>query len=87
MMKAKLYATEAGWNSRHDSVKEALGIPTADGKTTEYAEIRQIDNESSADFGKYVFPVMTEGPWKCDQLFSGGLVDYDDDWFTAPPET
>jgi len=81
-MKYKLYATASAWNTRHASVMEALGIPT--GGTTHYAEIDQVENESHADHGKYLFPVRTENPWKCDQLFSGGLVNKDYTWWNAP---
>jgi len=85
-MKAYLYSTASGWNNRHTSVETALGIPTSDGKTTQYATIVQVDNEDHDDHGKYIFPVKTTGTWKCDQLFSGGLVDYDNTWFASPEE-
>jgi len=80
-MKVRLYSSTSGWNNRHASVKTFLGIPTSDGKTTEYAERVQVSNEDHVDHGKYVFPVKTEGTWKCDQLFSSGLVNWDDNWF------
>jgi len=85
-MKYKLYSTESAWNTRHASVMEALGIPTANGNTTTYAEITQVENESHADHGKFLFPVITStaNKWKCDQLFSGGLVDPDPNWWNMP---
>lgn len=83
-MKYKLYSTESGWNTCHASVMEALGIPT--GGTTHYAEISQVENESHADHGKFLFPVITSSAnkWKCNQLFSGGLVDPEPEWWNAP---
>ena len=80
-MKARLYSSVSSWNNRHASVKTSLGIPTQDGATTQYAVIQQVNNEDHEDHDKYVFPVCTSGTWKCDQLFSSGLVNWDDNWF------
>ncbi len=86
-MKARLYSSQSSWNSRHSSIMSHLNIPTADGKTTTYATCMQVDNESHADHGKYIFPVCTEGEWKCDDQFpSSDLVNYDNNWFAAPDE-
>lgn len=84
-MKFRLYATTSGWDSRHTSIKEYLGIPT--GSTTEYAIRSAVDNPDNSDFGKYLFPVCTAGRWKCDDQFNAGdLVDYDPTWeLPSPP--
>ena len=80
MMKARLYSSASGWNSRHASVMAALGLP--DGGTLRYAEIRQVDNEEHDDHEKYVFPVLVSGTYKCDQLFTANdLVNWDETWF------
>ena len=83
-MKFKLYNTESEWNASHALVMEALGIPTANGLTTAYAEISQVENEAHADHGKFIMPVIFSGSWKCDQLFDGDLVDRDADWRQTP---
>jgi hypothetical protein len=78
-MKFKLYASTSGWDSRHASIKEYLGIPT--GSTTEYAVRSVINNPDNADFGKYPFIVVDSGRWKCDDQFNAkDLVDYDPTW-------
>ena len=82
-MKFKLYSTEVDWNTCHATVMGSLDIPSENGNTTTYAEISQVDNESHADHGKYIFPVKTSGAWKCDQLFTSGLVDLDTDWINT----
>lgn len=83
-MKYKLYSTESGWNARHASVMEGLGIPT--GGTTHYTEIFQVENEAHPDHGKFLFPIITAttNKWKCDHLFTGGLVDPDPEWWNEP---
>ena len=83
-MKFRLYSTISGWNSRHASIKEYLGIPV--GTTTEYADLSQINNTENADYGKYAFPVKTTGRWKCDDRFpASDLVDYDPTWYVTDP--
>lgn len=83
-MKFRLYSTTSGWNSRHASIKEYLGIPV--GTTTGYATCNQINNPESADYGKYAFPVKTTGRWKCDDQFpASDLVDYDPTWYPPTP--
>lgn len=86
MTKFQLFSTVSGWNTRHASIKTYLGIPT--GLTTEYAVIEQINNPSHADFGKYPFPVLMAGTWKCDDQFNpADLVNYDSTWYLpTPPE-
>ncbi len=83
-MKFRLYSSTSGWNSRHTSIKEYLSIPV--GTTTEYADIYQINNPENADYGKYPFPVITVGRWKCDDQFrASDLVDYDPTWYVSDP--
>ena len=83
MKKYKLYATESGWDNKHVSLMEHLGIP--DGKTVRYALKTKVENPDSDDFGKFIMPVLTSGKWKCDDQFSSGVVDWQNDW-TIPPE-
>ncbi len=78
MKKFKLYATQSGWDNKHASLMEHLGIP--DGKTLRYAEKTTVENPASSDHGKFIIPVLTSGKWKCDDQFSGGVVDWQDDW-------
>jgi len=78
-VKFKLYATESGWNNKHASVMTELELPS--GSTERYAEISQVTNSEHADAGKFIFPVKTDGVYKCDQLFnSSDLVDADPEW-------
>ena len=84
-MKFKLYSSISEWNSRHAEIKTHLGLPTPE--TSEYAKISQINNESHPDFGKYIFPVMTNGRWGCDDQFDPSeLVDHDDNWIINEQE-
>ena len=79
-MKFQLYSSTSGWNNRHAAIKTHLGIPT--GGTTEYAERVQINNAEHEDHGKYPFPVMMDGTWKCDDQFNANdLVNNNTDWF------
>ena len=78
-VKFKLYATESGWNNKHAAVMTELELPS--GSTERYAEISQVTNSEHADAGKFIFPVKTDGMYKCDQLFnSSDLVDADPEW-------
>ena len=76
--KYKLYATESGWENRQASLCAYLGIPI--GKTTAYAPKETVPNPASDDYGKFIMPVMTSGRWKCDDQFSSGVVDWQNDW-------
>ena len=79
-MKFQLYSSTSGWNNRHAAINTHLGIPT--GGTTEYAERVQINNAEHEDHGKYPFPVMMDGTWKCDDQFNANdLVNNNTDWF------
>ena len=77
--KYKLYATESGWNNKHDAIMAHLGIP--DGNTRLYAEKETVPNPESEDFGKFIMPVAIVGKWRCDDQFSSGVVDWNDDWY------
>jgi hypothetical protein len=81
--KYKLYATESGWDTKHDSLMTHLGIPS--GGTTSYAAKETVQNPESDDYGKFIMPVMFGGKWACNDQFSSGVVDWQDDW-CPPPE-
>ena len=83
-MKAVLYLTIEEWEENHVSIMNYLCIPTSlpVGLTETYAVIQDVINPTSSDYGKYIFPVATEGKWKCvDQFSAGDLVDWDQNWF------
>ena len=69
--KYKIY-TEAEWNTANAQACEKLKIPNENASS--YASIRLVTNSSSADYGKYIFPVITEGKWKCDDLFPDAIA-------------
>jgi len=75
----KLYATESGWENKHEAVMARLGIP--DGNTLLYAKKETVSNSESEDFGKFIMPVLYYGKWRCDDQFSSGVVDWNDDWY------
>jgi hypothetical protein len=86
-MKAKIFNTSANAAKSISDVGTALGIPQPG--TDKYADVMEIINPESSYEGKFTFPILTEGTWKCDQLFTpSDLVDWDDDWFYSgePPE-
>ena len=84
-MKYRLYSTLSGWTSRNESLESHLGIP--DGNTVRYAEVSQVTNPDNSDYEKFIMPVVTRGPWKCDDQFnSSDLVNYDDIWFPGAPD-
>jgi hypothetical protein len=82
--KYKLYNTPEEFDAKEAELKSLLSIPDNAG-TVAYAESAMIDNPDHADYGMFIFPVITEGKWKCDQHFSADeIVDYDSSW--AKPE-
>ena len=82
-MKAKIFNTSAKATESITEVETALGIPQPG--TDKYADVWKIVNPSSEYANKFTFPIMTEGKWKCDQLFDAAdLINWDDDWFTLP---
>lgn len=78
--KYKLYATESGWDNKHASLMEHFGIPR--GNTLRYAEKTTVQNSDSSDHGKYIMPVIQEGPYDARDQFSGSVVDWGSDWNT-----
>jgi hypothetical protein len=76
--KYKLYATENGWDAKHEALMTFLGIP--DGTTVRYAEKETVQNPASDDYGKFIMPVIYGGKWSCGDQFSSGVVDWQDDW-------
>ena len=79
-MKAKIFNTSAAAATSISGVESALGIPQPG--TDKYADVMEIINPDSSYEGKFTFPILTRGTWKCDQLFEpSDLVDWDDDWF------
>lgn len=78
--KFKLLNTPTEFDAKEAEMKSLLSIPDNAG-TSKYAESRMIDNPDHADYGMFLFPVVTEGKWKCDQHFEASeLVDFDSDW-------
>ena len=74
----KLYETESEWDTNEAALEAFLGIPI--GTTVRYAVKDTVSNSNSSDFGKYIMPVIMSGPWQCDDQFSSGVVDWQDDW-------
>ena len=84
--KYKLLNNPEEFSAKELEVKSLLSIPDSAG-TVRYAESRMIDNSEHADYGLFIFPVITEGKWKCDQHFdSSELVDFDPSWFVTLEE-
>jgi len=86
-MKAKIFSTSTKAAKSISDVETSLGIPQPG--TDKYAVVKEIVNLESSYVGKFTFPILTDGTWKCDQLFNpSDLVDWDDDWFTSgkPPK-
>ena len=82
-MKAKIFNTSTQGASSISDIQTALGIPQQG--TNKYADVMEIINPESSYVGKFTFPIMTEGKWKCDNLFEPSeLVDWDDSWFEEP---
>ena len=86
MTKYILLNTVEEFSAKELEVKSLLSIPDNAG-TIKYAESRMIDNSEHADYGLFIFPVLTEGKWKCDQHFdSSELVDFNSNWFVTLEE-
>ena len=84
--KYKLYNTPEEFDAKEAEMKTLLAIPDNAG-TSKYAESVMIDNPDHADYGMFVFPVVSEGKWKCDQHFSSDeLVDHDSSWVKPQEE-
>jgi hypothetical protein len=73
-------------NNSAEARKELLKISNhigleKDSKTNQYAPLVQIDEEDSPDTGKYIIPIVTEGKFKCDDLYdSSELIEYQEHW-------
>lgn len=84
--KYKLLNTPEEFDAKEAEMKSLLSIPDNAG-TSKYAESVMIDNPDHADYGMFIFPVVTEGKWKCDQHFEASeLVDFDSNWFVTSEE-
>ncbi len=58
-----------------------LGLTKASGPTKQYAPLMRIDDSDSEDCGKYIIPIVQEGIYKCDDLYSENeLVEYQEHW-------
>jgi hypothetical protein len=78
--KYKLLNTLAEFDAKEAEIKTLLSIPD-DAGTSKYAESVMIDNPDHANYKMFLFPVITNGKWKCDQNFTDDeLVEYDIDW-------
>ena len=78
--KYKLFNTPEEFDAKEAEMKTLLAIPDNAG-TSKYAESVMIDNPDHADYGLFIFPVLTEGKWKCDDQFeTSELVDHDSSW-------
>jgi len=82
-MKSKIFNNSTEGATAISEVEDALGIPQQG--TGKYANVWEIINPESPYVGKFTFPIMTEGAWKCDKLFDPDeLVAWDDSWFETP---
>ncbi len=79
--KYKLYSTESEWDDKNTSICAHLGIPSP--QAERYADKATVQNPESDDFGKFIMPVITSGPFKCDDQFSDP-VDWDNSWDILP---
>jgi len=77
-MKYILYDTIEEWNASNDAMNELFGLPKLHTET--YASVAQVDNLSHSAFGKYIFPVLTEGKYDASAHFTDNLVDVDPEW-------
>ena len=84
-MKYILYSTDTAWNASNTAMNNLFGLPDDHGNER-YAEIKQVTNEENADYGKYIFPVTTEGSFiAVDKFNVTEMVEFDPTW--SPPES
>ena len=76
----KLYATENGWDTKHAALMTHFSMPND--RATRYADKETVANESSDDHGKYIMPVIQEGPYDARNQFSSGVVTWNPEWNT-----
>ena len=78
----KLYATENGWDTKHAALMAHFNMPNEVAQS--YARKETVMNESSDDHGKFIMPVIQEGPFDARDQFSSGVVDWVDEWSNLP---
>jgi hypothetical protein len=84
-MKYILYDTDEAWNASNDAMNTFFGLPDNNGNER-YAEIQQVDNLSHNDFGKYIFPVTTQGSFiTVDKFNVSEMVEFDPTWTPDEP--
>jgi len=76
--KYKLYATESGWDNKNASLMEHFNFPNE--AAPRYADKMTVENESSADHGKFIMPVVIDGPFDARDQFSSGVVEWNPEW-------
>ena len=83
-MKYILYDTESAWNASNTSMNNFFGLPDSHGNER-YAEISQVTNEENSNYGKYIFPVTTQGSFiTVDKFNVTEMVEFDPTW--SPPD-
>jgi len=85
--KYKLFSTPEEYQSKRSEIETFHKLPDGKGSETYGVDQIMIDNPEHADYGMFIFPVLTEGKWKCDDQFeTSELVDHDSSWFVTPEE-
>ncbi len=85
-MKYILYTTEEEWDASNDAMNTFFGLPDANGNER-YAEIKQVTNEDHSHYGKYIFPITTQGSFiTTDQFNVNEMVEFDSTWSPPDPE-
>lgn len=79
-MKYILYSTEDEWNASNNAMNNLFGLPDGNGNER-YAEISEVINEGNSDYGKYIFPVTTQGSFiAVDEFNVSEMVEFDPTW-------
>ena len=85
--KYKLFSTPEEYQSKRSEIEAFHNLPDGKGSETYGVDQLMIDNPEHSDYGLFIFPVLTEGTWKCDDQFEASeLVDFDSNWFVTPEE-
>jgi len=80
MNKYILYSTQEEWNASNDAMNTLFGLPDSHGNER-YAEIQQVSNLGHNDFGKYIFPITTQGNYVTINEFNvSDMVEFDPEW-------
>lgn len=74
-----LLLSESEWDTCEQQANDKFGLPN--NNAARYARKSTVTNPNNANFGKFIFPVITSGTWKCDDLFPDGVFE-DDDWYS-----